>query len=532
MPVIADFLYAQAGIETTLHLKKADSFSMNIDEVLFWENNIPIKKNCLYVCTPHDLSTSAQFPPNSNVLCIGKIPGDNQDNQDNQNILDYVNMISVSDNISEQHLFNDILTCFNYYNAWADRLNSCSAKGASIHKLMDIGTEILKEPMCLLDPNHNVIAITTNLVSVDDALWDILEKGYGYRYQDIISKSIPRLRDVKKKGRPIECINNIGGYNLYCSPVLADDNAVAFLGIHKSTNRKEPFELWFKHLCGYYVDVLGSYFKNNATKQASFNSQADKLFLDMLEGRMSKQNEIIKYIHKYHLAFSNHLQILIFGFRGQIDQTDFYLDMIARLKLILPEANYIIQNCTIMVVIDLKKESCIPKKALDCLQDFLSTNHGYCSISLLFDSIDKLIPAYKQARAALELGLASKPGENIYHFHEYLGLHCLRLLHNHLATPHYLHPMLLKLKKYDEKYNTDYYITLNVYLKNNCSLSQSSAYINMHRNSFLYRIHKIKELLGTNFEDSEFRMDLLFSYYAMEHLNLFEKELSLEELLE
>ena len=62
------------------------------------------------------------------------------------------------------------------------------------------------------------------------------------------------------------------------------------------------------------------------------------------------------------------------------------------------------------------------------------------------------------------------------------------------------------LRGYDEKHEADLIPTLRAYLKNNGSIQKTSEEMYIHKNTILYRMNKIRELLGSDLESGEERM--------------------------
>ena len=67
------------------------------------------------------------------------------------------------------------------------------------------------------------------------------------------------------------------------------------------------------------------------------------------------------------------------------------------------------------------------------------------------------------------------------------------------------------------------YRSLDAYLKANCNSSMASKALSLQRNSFVYRLEKIKRLLGMDLEDPDVRLLLNISFklidlYGLENL--------------
>ena len=66
--------------------------------------------------------------------------------------------------------------------------------------------------------------------------------------------------------------------------------------------------------------------------------------------------------------------------------------------------------------------------------------------------------------------------------------------------------ILSPVREYDRKHDSDLVDTLSLYIKNNGSISKVSEEMFIHKNTILYRMGKIKELLGSDLEDGEERL--------------------------
>ncbi|MDD3173349.1 MAG: PucR family transcriptional regulator ligand-binding domain-containing protein [Herbinix sp.] len=76
------------------------------------------------------------------------------------------------------------------------------------------------------------------------------------------------------------------------------------------------------------------------------------------------------------------------------------------------------------------------------------------------------------------------------------------------------------LEQYDMEHDTDYINTLRLYLLSDCNLIKTASRLFTHRNTIVYRIGKIKELLGTELDNSSVKFELLMSFYIKEYLSI------------
>ena len=76
------------------------------------------------------------------------------------------------------------------------------------------------------------------------------------------------------------------------------------------------------------------------------------------------------------------------------------------------------------------------------------------------------------------------------------------------------------LEKHDLEHDTDYLNTLRIFLLSDCNLIETASRLYAHRNTIVYRIRKIKDLLGTEIDNSSIKFDLLLAYYIKEYITM------------
>ena len=116
--------------------------------------------------------------------------------------------------------------------------------------------------------------------------------------------------------------------------------------------------------------------------------------------------------------------------------------------------------------------------------------------------------SYREAQQALEIGRRLF-GENQIHSFTHLGVY--RLLF-HLDRQSELHDFyretLGPLLNTDTRGDSTLIDTLEGYFRCNGNLSETARTMHLHRNSLLYRLGRIEEVLGQSLDDSELRLSL------------------------
>jgi len=80
---------------------------------------------------------------------------------------------------------------------------------------------------------------------------------------------------------------------------------------------------------------------------------------------------------------------------------------------------------------------------------------------------------------------------------------------------HWLSP----LSKYDERHQTDLLPTLSAYFANNGNMARTAHVLNIHRNTLVYRMARITEIIQLDMDDSNVRLNLHLALKVHKMLN-------------
>lgn len=86
------------------------------------------------------------------------------------------------------------------------------------------------------------------------------------------------------------------------------------------------------------------------------------------------------------------------------------------------------------------------------------------------------------------------------------------------------HPGVVNLTRYDRAYGTNLRDIMFYYLMNDRNIAKTSAEMFLHRNTLIYKIKKIEELIGESMDDPYLRHALIFSCLLLRYRELFQKE--------
>ncbi|MFA9377956.1 MAG: PucR family transcriptional regulator [Lachnotalea sp.] len=143
--------------------------------------------------------------------------------------------------------------------------------------------------------------------------------------------------------------------------------------------------------------------------------------------------------------------------------------------------------------------------------------NGTIGIGCVQRSIFNLHKSYQHATAAYKLASLQQTKTIVY---EKMGVYKILLeIQDREVLENIFKEYLGKIEEHDSAHNSQYMDTLRLYLLCNASIQLIAQKSFTHRNTINYRIKKIKELLGKDLEDAEYKFMLQLCFYINDTLN-------------
>jgi purine catabolism regulator len=139
-----------------------------------------------------------------------------------------------------------------------------------------------------------------------------------------------------------------------------------------------------------------------------------------------------------------------------------------------------------------------------------------------FKTISLLHKSFSEANEAIRLMQKFDKNEGISHFEDYAVYHFLDSNIKDMQLENFFMKSLGKVYEHDTLHETGYIQTLENYFNHNQNLSETAKAMFLHRNTLIYRVEKIKEILNTDLKNPE---DLLQIQLALKIFRLLHKNL-------
>ena len=402
-------------------------------------------------------------------------------------------------------VFNRILRIFEFYNSWELSMIELIDSGATLQELINASINVFQYPLVITDASHQPLAVYFP---------DDYSDGEFDNYRSVQMNIPLELLIIMNK----ELIQNIQNRSSYLSLTKAFSRPA----IIKNLYRKDELIGWFVILdiieenCDRLLqlcDTLGrliEFWFRSKQENSVLASQSD-LFLDILTGQEADRSRIISRLQGIGWLEEDEKIVIQVCMNSVNDPT------IHALKRVIPQTFtgcYVISYMSQLVLISNLR--LISEKSMnELLIDVLNRSQTYCGISYKFTNMLNLPQYFHQAEIAALYG-SKKPGA--YNYCQEYAMDYLRdVIQDHLATD-IRHPVLKILKNYDAKNNTEYFRTLMEYLSNERDQRKTAKVLCVHRNTLVYRVNRIEEILDIDLNNANVRMHILMSYFIGESM--------------
>lgn len=198
-----------------------------------------------------------------------------------------------------------------------------------------------------------------------------------------------------------------------------------------------------------------------------------------------------------------------------------------------PGANIAIMPTEIVILISSDTMYCPLPISLADFEQVLEKHRAIAMVGNPFTTIMVMRVTCRQCQRVFPIAMAVRlEGENrCMTFARYTQYNvidiCARSIHAVLGGSDILvltHPGVVVLTRYDRANGTNLRDVMFYYLMNDRNIAKTSELLFMHRNTTIYKIKKIEELIGESMDDPYLRHNLIFSCLLLRYREQYQKE--------
>jgi DNA-binding PucR family transcriptional regulator len=436
-----------------------------------------------------------------------------------------------------QSLFNNEMAIeeklhFLYQKVVNDILSDASAERV----LYDLSL-VVSRPLFLLDYGFNLIAYeypASNAIELSDFISlqhnkpifdDEILQSLSQYYKTVCFKT--HSITVKSTKAPDESVNFV------LTPIGTKDPPMGFLAVAETSY---PLATELFKLVANLGPLLELYYIRNHPSGASVKSSGN-IFVDNVLLEECKSKETLRYycdIYGFdytkqwvcmHLQVS-HYSDLPFDKRSIIREAVF-----SSIKNILDSRSlrYLAVSFNDSFIFFLFFQDGVSQeeaqvKAADIskqLSAVLNDNRVECfiGVSSCYQDIMQIHQAFRQTGDIIFIGKQVHPQESIHTYRQLHIYHMLRSSMNEQELMRLYEETVFRLDEFDRQNNCNYLLTLEAYFNNRFNVSRASTELHVHRNTMLYQLDRIRDILSVNFDDHENVLKLQLGMHARRMLN-------------
>ncbi len=482
--------------------------------VLLLDTSASLFPDYLYVAEPRDVIAVLQRPMLSDNLVIftaGDAPRLRE-------LAEKCSTTVCITDLSLIALHNELFRCLEIYKEWRDALVSKSDGG--IYSILQTGGALADASIYLLNLQQEIVAGSTK-----PEYGDLLRYVIDYN-QTIISEDVKKLFTLLNEKEPFANTKGEEGINLCVLPIQDGTDTLGYL----FTASKYELSLLKQLLFLIAIEVAESLSKSDSLKRGriSFQTLAQDLFskdqpehLEALQMRIQRlPHPPKKYMRcivvKPHSSFLYNMNKIAIEFES-----------------IFPSDNVGVLGDELVILLSSDYSTCPLACELAELDDLLKKYEAYAMISNPSKTARGIRIMYLQCKGVFDVALKVRYQiNNRYFFFErfmpYYIVHlCAHQSKEAFGTDDIVflsHPGVLAVTRYDRTNNGDLRDVLFTYLLNRCSISRTAQALYMHRNTIIYKINKIEEILGQSMDDPYVRHSLIFSCMLIRYRENYQNE--------
>ncbi len=469
----------------------------------------------LYICDFATLPlTTCPDPASICILCVG----------DGEQIAAYaeendLNVIAVTGESSAVRILNLIQDAFSRLLRWSYKVNSAIAGQGDFQSLIALGREVFEDTLLLLvNSSYNILAASSANTGERAKLQTVLELGYfpkemvdelakmgyhknSYRFTTPMRSDPPNFMDC-----PFLMTT------FYANQIYYGFTVLYFTGEKEPTEGQYGLFTWFsRKVRAYYLHCIGT--------GKTVPSQKETFISDLLLHTKEDEGYLADRARSLRIPMDLNYRVCVIQWENYSrPQTEYVMwrmkhdfDFPSYRALIYQDMLILLMNGDLSAASVQEKSRC----SSQTFRDLLEIGGGYAGFSLPGFPLLKINIAFQQALSAASIGRKLEPGKAL-HFYS----RCY--IYEMLADYEKRYPLedvcfwriRELLGKKDEGY--DNYHLLRTFLLTERNISLTARLMHMHRNSIIYRLNQIREILMVDLDDPDVRLRLMITFKILE----------------
>ena len=486
------------------------------------QGDAPLRPECLYLGTGQQVANAllAGRLPAQGILLIssgrcgvGNLP-------DNLTLFETQLPLPALYNCVHEHLYR--------FQAWDASLHEVVYKNAGLQELLQRAAAEIHGTLLLMNVGYKHIASVCDPQVKDPVAEELCVNGYqSFDTIQAVRRETPVHR--APDGKAAEYVSQKSHNYTIVRRICYQGNLVARLCV--ILNGPEPNPCC-SDLCAILAGYIAEYMFSNQGVDYGSNAAFGSLAADLIECRLTDPEELEQRLKQIKLAVKRYYHVIVVSFESTQGQENIPWNyIISQLEQIFPFSNITTYHGEILMIVRKTKRGSRMPIDQEKLLPILERYNGYASIGNTSEFLSSLPPMYHQVKDALRIGRVMDPERRIFYYEDYSVYQIIELAAESarysMSTRNLIHLCnneAVALLIRDNKTGGSLLEFLYTYLIHERNATETAKALYIHRNTAMYKIHKIEEILGRDLNDPALRERLLFSYHVLEYMSRYCKE--------
>ncbi len=402
---------------------------------------------------------------------------------------------------------NELNRAFQFYNDWEKRLLTGLLMGNSLQELLEIAHSVFHRPMFIKSDSSWAFAITGGYDGTVHPDWSRLQESVHTHqssmeavravsmdpeFKNTFSQRYPAILESPFYGGPVLHANVWLGERRVCE-IVAIENGMPF-------NPGDP------HLMHLFVSIVERYMAANRNLYFSLPGMS-AFFVELIENRVDYTGSLPQIRETAGWDANDALTVVAVKAHGD-GETPIISVLREQLISSLPYSCVFSYGGKVICIVDATKnggyQALIRQLAELVPQDLFSWGMSYDFLKL-----EDVPLYYRQALSVLEKAEETQsPWTTMYQ----TALDMIQCkLSGLVELQSMIHPDIRKLAELDRRSGSRYLQTLFEFLLCGGNYTDAANHLGLHRNSLIYRISRIKEVIASDLDDMKNRELLIIS---------------------
>ena len=377
-----------------------------------------------------------------------------------------------------------------------------------VQHLLDLGYELLGNPLLLVDISLCFLAHAGGNTVSDEPLWNwTLSKGYVT--DDYASSVLSIKADPDSHERKLIWETGMLKHRQLVGLVCQNGNPLGYLKLLEY-NREvsaEDEEL-LSVLCDFTAILIS---KDTAAYRYDDHPLIESFMTSLLTGKLYEPAAIKERADRFGLNLYKNLLIITIRPAeniGNMKERTLYLKK--TIQNGLNKNTVVFFEGNIVVLYDFKNEKGLLPIEEPAIKKILAGTGCICGVSPVFTSLTEVSENYKLSLSACIIGKKTGAEGNIFKYYDFATSDLFLTYMQSNDPKNLIHPAINVLRDHFGSKSDDYIVTLFTYIDNFQNLTETSKELHLHHNTLKYRLEKIKEITDLDLNDAEtiFRLAL------------------------